>query len=475
MAGKWKPGVPAPERKDVALLSDAKKAANKALAAAKVKEEEAAKLSTLKKRLKDLESTQKKAKADITAYDNAIKDFQTRIINLCKLSTPYLTPYGPRTPNAVEAQQILDWSKAIDVRVALKKTLANQHKTASDQIASINSDIYKLTHLSTSHITPKVKSNNNNNNASNGADGLVPPPQPNADEVVYEYNAPMIKTGYLNPFGPQGNAVADKKSMASPTFQNARNAWKDAVPSRGTIQTSKVFAASFPTAKPTKTKGRRKSEQPCGFRFLYNPTDVSMAWGIVDAFSPEYAQSGSNGMSGVAIGLMKGVISFSLLLNRIGDMNYLNQYGLMTSVDTSAFVPGVDPAQRNSAYNKAYAASNPYPETVSIEDQQSIYTRGTMYDLEYLFRAMGGPYAQYESGLNGLTADAGWLQPIPLELHLGAGLRYLVRVSSLDVKHIMFNDRMVPTLSTVNLTCTRYYDSPDAFDNSWYAPESATN
>jgi hypothetical protein len=47
-----------------------------------------------------------------------------------------------------------------------------------------------------------------------------------------------------------------------------------------------------------------------------------------------------------------------------------------------------------------------------------------------------------------------------VELHLGAGLRYRVRISSLDVNHIIFNERMVPILSKVSIQCTRYYDSP---------------
>jgi hypothetical protein len=91
---------------------------------------------------------------------------------------------------------------------------------------------------------------------------------------------------------------------------------------------------------------------------------------------------------------------------------------------------------------------------------------------------MNGFYADYQSGLNGITADKGWLQPIPMELHLGAGLRYLVRVSSLDLKHMMFNERMVPILTTVNIVCTRYYDTATGldqngeFDRSVYNPES---
>jgi hypothetical protein len=109
--------------------------------------------------------------------------------------------------------------------------------------------------------------------------------------------------------------------------------------------------------------------------------------------------------------------------------------------------------------------NSPYGLTEEPEfaERAMIWKRGTMYDIEYLFRAMGGYYSDYKSGLNGTTADRGWLQPIPMELHLGTGLRYLVRVSSLDLKHMMFNERMVPTLTTVNVVCTRYYDSPDAF------------
>ena len=89
-----------------------------------------------------------------------------------------------------------------------------------------------------------------------------------------------------------------------------------------------------------------------------------------------------------------------------------------------------------------------------------------MYDLEYLFKTIGGYNSQYNSTLNGITADKGWLMPLPVELHLGDGLRYLVRVSQLDLQHIIFNERMVPVLSTVNFTCTRYFDGPEMYSSS---------
>lgn len=373
---------------------------------------------------------------------------QAEIVAYKKAQNPKLAPEGPGTPNATQTQ-------------ALKK-LELEKQAFRNQAIALNSNITTLTNLIKTYKTELTEIY-----TTPTATPASPPPviitSADADKLTYEYNAPMLKSAYLNPFGPQGDSVIDRKLIGAPIndFTNARLAWKGVTPARGTIQMSKIFAANAWKGKPP--KGTTKNETPYGFRFLYNPTDVSMAWGIVDAFSPEYAQSGANGMSGVAVGLMKGTIAFTLLLNRISDMNVLDAKGLRATVDTSLIPEGLDPAQRNQFYDNLYKQVNPYPTTVSIEDQRNIWKRGTMYDIEYLFRAMGGYYADYKSGLNGITADRGWLQPIPMELHLGTGLRYLVRVSSLDLKHMLFNERMVPTLTTVNVVCTRYYDSPDAF------------
>lgn len=302
----------------------------------------------------------------------------------------------------------------------------------------------------------------------------TPPPAPsNYDGLKYKYNIPMMKSAMHHPFGVQSRSVLDPSSLGGPTYTNGRQAfkglttqdyiggeqqWQGVVPSRGTIQMSKTFAENAVTTQAEKDaikkSGVKFNDTPYGFRFLYNPTDVSMAWGIVDAFSPQYAASGANGMTGVAAGLMKGTIAFTLILNRIEDMGIIFPDGSYAQTDGG------------------------WPIDPDITETKMIYKKGTMYDIEYLFRAMNGFYADYKSGLNGITADKGWLQPIPMELHLGAGLRYLVRVSSLDLKHMMFNERMVPILTTVNIVCTRYYDTATyqnqdgEFDRSVYNPES---
>jgi hypothetical protein len=398
-------------------------------------------------RVKDTEAaiTAEKLKEAAAKTNAAIKE--AAIVTYKKAQNPKLKPEGPGTPNTTQ-------QAALNLLYAQKTAFLNKATTAKNRRISLENDLKKFKADLTKFKTTLAPKDEQPPVIVSSAD---------ADKLVYEYNAPMLKSAYLNPFGPQAESLTDKNLIGAPIndFTNARQAWKGVTPSRGTIQMSKIFAANAWKGKPP--KGTKKNETPYGFRFLYNPTDVSMAWGIVDAFSPEYAQSGANGMSGVAVGLMKGTIAFTLLLNRVNDMNVLDKNGIRATVDTSQIPDGLDPAERNRYYDELYKQVNPYPTTVSIEDQRNIWKRGTMYDIEYLFRAMGGYYADYKSGLNGTTADRGWLQPIPMELHLGTGLRYLVRVSSLDLKHMMFNERMVPTLTTVNVVCTRYYDSPDAF------------
>jgi hypothetical protein len=394
---------------------------------------------------------------------------QAAIVAYKKAQTPKLKPEGSGTPNATQAQYLatLDAQKAVYTKQIT--TAKAKIVTLTATLKSLQQDLAKFTKPTGVVIeTPDT---------SGAGD---------ADKLIYKYNLPMLKAAYLNPFGPQGSSLVDRALIGAPIneFTNARLAWKGVKPARGTLQMSKVFAANA-LAKPKKlAKGQKRNEQPYGFRFLYNPTEISMAWGIVDAFSPEYVQSDSAGMSGVAVGLMKGTIAFSLLLNRISDVNMLQEDGsyhagmsgndmdydfysysqvLYPAVGTQV-VPVIPTPPLNSPYGLS--------EEPSFEERATIWKKGTMYDIEYLFRAMGGFYADYESGLNGQTADRGWLQPIPMELHLGTGLRYLVRVSSLDLKHMMFNERMVPTLTTVNVVCTRYYDSPDAFkDPTVFSPE----
>jgi len=188
-----------------------------------------------------------------------------------------------------------------------------------------------------------------------------------------------------------------------------------------------------------------------------------MGWGVSAEVNPAYENLGMDAASPMALGLIQSNISFELFLNRIEDFKYIDENGLknvQTGTQTRNRFAGETigiVAEPVPLYGKI---PNPYPYKVDDSELQLIYNKGTMYDLEYLFRVVMGFNANYKSTLNGVTADRGWISNIAVELHLGAGLRYRVRISSLDVTHIVFNERMVPILSKVTMQCTRYYDSP---------------
>jgi hypothetical protein len=147
---------------------------------------------------------------------------------------------------------------------------------------------------------------------------------------------------------------------------------------------------------------------------------------------------------------MTSTIDFELILNRIEDFNYLNENGL--------------------------SGVSPYAVDVTSGDLKSIYRKGTMYDMEYLMKTLNGPSAQFKSELNGTTSDRSWLRPTIVELHLGSALRYRVRIANLSINHIMFNSRMVPILSSVKISCSRFNDGPTAMKtNSIATSRRVTN
>ena len=274
----------------------------------------------------------------------------------------------------------------------------------------------------------------------------------------YKYNAPLLKNALHNPLGPQASSL-DNVSINQGNYTDARQAWTGVTPGRGTFQMDKKFVVAQLDGL-NRSNSKQVDNQLYGFRFLYNPTSVTMGWGIQGAVNPDYQASGKDEAIPISAGLFSSQLQFSIILNRIEDMNYLDKLGYVSEQQKKIGTPppGLDPAQRNRIYSANVIANSPYGETLSIDEQRSIYKKGTMYDIEYLFKTINGPHATFKSELNGTTADRGYMRMSVLELHLGANLRYRVRISDLGINHTIFNNRMVPILSTVNFTCHRFID-----------------
>jgi hypothetical protein len=287
----------------------------------------------------------------------------------------------------------------------------------------------------------------------------------------------LLKNALHNPLGPQATSL-DNVSINQGNYTDARQAWTGVTPGRGTFQMDKKFVVAQLDGL-NRNNSKQVDDQLYGFRFLYNPTSVTMGWGIQGAVNPEYQASGKDEAIPISAGLFSSQIQFSIILNRIEDMNYLDKFGFVSQQQAKIGTPppGLDPAQRNRIYSANYMANSPYGENLSIDEQRSIYKKGTMYDIEYLFKTINGPHATFKSDLNGTTADRGYMRMSILELHLGANMRYRVRISDLGINHTIFNNRMVPILSTVNFTCHRFidYSIQDKTSNSASTSSSNTN
>ena len=169
-----------------------------------------------------------------------------------------------------------------------------------------------------------------------------------------------------------------------------------------------------------------------GFRFTYNPTNVSYGTQSSSALDvTTFAKDPANLVGG------NTVVQLELYLNRIVDFQDLTN-------------PNLD---IQTAYPFKVNASS-----MSAEDINGILTRGTEYDLEFLYRVVNGdPRPNKVLSNSTLTSsDFGYITGVPFQLKLHDNLQYFCSIQSITVNHVMFTPSMVPMLSVVSLSLIRY-------------------
>jgi len=393
----------------------------------------------------DVLTTAKKARyVELAALETTLRN-----LYIAYAPPPYTGGEQANLNNAIlnitnKNSEIASLTTRINTAETLKKSIQNQLISSSQAAAKKEFDARKPV------INPKTKKPSGKKAKEKPIKGATedPPPTTTPPAPFYTYNAPMVRSAYFRNKGPQSENTfrgmsdagnyTDAKNMYTPIkYDPITGAVLESAPAaKGTIQ---MYRNRYDLTRYYETKENTDLDSTMyGFKFLYNPTEVSMGWGIAEGVNPDVIQSGADGyIVPIGAGLNQSTIDFTLLLNRIGDMAYL---------DSNGRIPG---------------AEDPYPGNFNkLEDLKMIYKKGTMYDLEYLFRTINGPNASYQSSLNDKTADRGFLLGAQVELHLGDGLRYLVRIGSLSINHTVFNDRMVPILSNVQISCHRFYDPP---------------
>jgi hypothetical protein len=183
-------------------------------------------------------------------------------------------------------------------------------------------------------------------------------------------------------------------------------------------------------------KNPKQPKENWGFQFQYNPGTVAMTYFTSPNVDVTMMTSGAEKFNLAGVSSSQGSVSFQIVINRIFDMQYYDKNGNL--------LPGMEER---------------YAKPPSKAEEKDLYNKGTMYDVEYILRVlMSTTMSSYLRGEK--TADMGWLPAIPVELHLGKSLRYLGIVNDLSLNHIIFDERMVPTFTTMNIGFSRLPDYP---------------
>lgn len=274
------------------------------------------------------------------------------------------------------------------------------------------------------------------------------PVEYNIGGVVDAYfgNMSLMDNGRVGLTGRGG--VVDKNMYINNTPARVRDAlqlWNTTQASKGMIQTyipkanyyNSVFAGvDAASASDIATVNSFSSMNKYGFQFLYNPGTITM--GVSGTAAVDYMKYVASPLNVMPDTGTSGFITFQLLLNRMHDFQYIRSDGSL---------------RNDLTIEQVYGSAAPAGAT---EEIAKIHRLGTMYDLEYLFKTVVG--FEMKTQLRGTTADLGFLIGRLVELHIGKSMRYLVVINSVDITHALFDNRMVPISSVVQISASRIPD-----------------
>jgi hypothetical protein len=342
----------------------------------------------------------------------------------------YLAPPGVGDPLSVVTNLGTQWSK---YDAAVTKWVN------SDKLQALTGKYTKLVVP-----TPNGSSSSSDNGTHTG--NITP------DNGPVEYNVPSVKSAYFRSDESTTVLLTDSGSPAdAATVTKASELWQgsNSGAHKGMFQTYTYWNMNANDRKSTKGTdpglpswyNTAYQKQKYGFQFLYNPSEVNMDWGGMPNIDPGLMMSGKDATPFIVPQASASNISFNIILNRMPDLGILNTYGPQyVSDNLEKFYGTVAPAASGKRD--------------IVDDLIAIRELGTMYDIEYLLSTLVG-FRTYSDLRSRWTSDMGFLMGLPVELHLGKGLRYLGTINYLSLTHTIFGKGMVPLFTNVQIGFAR--------------------
>ena len=202
------------------------------------------------------------------------------------------------------------------------------------------------------------------------------------------------------------------------------------------------------TGVDTNNKGAASHPQDnyWGFQFLWNPTDftniLTRNANVVPSSLDAHAA-----LSGLFTAMEN--IQFTIVIDRINDFVCIKGKTYTSDYATTPFI------DYKTIADKYYTSGYPGTSQDKIAQLSDLAKKGTMADIEYIYKMINGSGQNgklWENGLNRITSDLAFLSPTAVALQLGPtadSLSYIGWFESLTIKHSVFTEDMIPIHSEV--------------------------
>jgi hypothetical protein len=297
----------------------------------------------------------------------------------------------------------------------------------------------------------------------------TPSPIPEADPNDYSWNLPphtwslpKLPTDVNNPGGAYQNF--GKPQVSSDTYRRGRLWWR---------QSADVAIQTGSTEKDNQNRkvesvASGDHERRFGFQFMWNPdaiqTQVAVQMDAVPNVNDMF-------LSLVAAFPATQSIAFNIRLDRTNDFACaqarFERPGLSTPkpdttsrpdavYDSALFARQQLRQETVRDFGQYYLLAGAFQQSsTQLEEKlMDLFTRGTLADIEFLYKTINGDGAGSMKWTNrrGIqTADIGYLMPTLLNIDIGP-LSYQGYVNSLSVTHTSFTPDMVPIRSDLSIS-----------------------
>lgn len=222
---------------------------------------------------------------------------------------------------------------------------------------------------------------------------------------------------------------------------------------------------------PFEQAGTKQGAIIYGFKFMYNPAVLDFGVSMSEGVNLAFIASGKATAMPIGAASSGSVISLTFPITRIDDISLIRseQYSVRNEhyqrqIDAwiQAGRTGTQPDRSDTVVTSfilkklEWVYGRKGALKVSQEDLAGIMNRGTMYDLEFLFRTVLG--RRWKTIYRDRTADVGLAFGVPLILNLSDSMVYRVRLTNISFSHKSFTPDMIPMYTDVALSFERIPD-----------------